>query len=214
MAMDDWLIQHQRRDRPALRAIALVRFGLDVGEHVDLGLNLIPLDNTNQDYPVQVLERIKTVSGRKAVEKDYNDTFHDVGHWKRQTKPGSLQGHLRKIDDNFSHAHYRRALALLDHDLTPAERLYFELPGWISASPDKAIRVLEGLVSGQVPLSRLEADWKTFVIGKGYTDLALRAYLRSVLIGKPGSSEALLLAQLDTLPEAEPAALSPTRDPW
>jgi hypothetical protein len=154
-----WLQANVTDKAELVRSFAYVIDGLDSLPHVDLALAAIA--GTLRVPPPAVLEESK-LAGRAAIRKRYETTFK------------ALSPHRSLLKDLlFYYGHhlvegYQKCAALLDHDLTDAERLHFmgvgrnrggdvEAPSVIKLIRD---RWAEG---GFTAIERMDRDWAHYV---------------------------------------------------
>jgi len=191
----DDLIGAKERTQYAIRAIAVLRLGAsdDGHDEVDLAADLLRGDD---DRVLAKLESRKDHAGRAELAAKYDQLFKGVGPHNRMRTPDTLRGHLafwstsgvvRGVKRLWDPSRYHRMLALLHHEPTEAEQLYFLLPRWRWAHTDEAIKLLKELVRRRVPMSKLEADWNKYVRGgldgtvAPFAEQGLRDHVREVL---------------------------------
>ena len=187
--LEDYLIDDVVRSSISVQAIALVREGVaDVAAvHVAVAAEIIP--EGGEDARLRTIDTLKATrpSQRSALESRYNLTFRQVGHRARQHQPDTLRAHLKALAGRFDIAAYHHTLALLHHEPTPAEELYFLLARSSSAQRQAAIKLLKKFARDNVSFCQLESDWNRYVRQaqpgnpEAFTTLPLMAHVRSVL---------------------------------
>ncbi len=149
--------QEMGRDRKSLvRALCLLELGADRGPVLQLGLALIPLGTRDASLFIELEKR--SIAERKAIQRRYGRTFSGIGLAGQDT----LVDHLK---NDLSGASLHKALALLDHAITPAENLFFALEGGLmGAERQDAVKVLlTEWEKGLTAFRQLDTDWTKYV---------------------------------------------------
>ncbi len=186
-------MQGEYRDKELVRALAVLHGGPD-GEYepwAQMGLALIPLGTRDIDL-MRLLEERK-LPQRRQLKADYDNAFRGIG----KTSGDTLEEHL--VSD-MSGWERQKALALLDHELTPADHLALVTIAIRGAHDETALEILQHVWrEGPAAFAKLHADWQRFVQGPGFTKLALREAIEDELGGVHLEAAQAILAQYDAV---------------
>jgi hypothetical protein len=135
--------------------------------HVAVALALIPGETRDKEL-FRLLEASAKANTQPVLRREYDRTYADLGQ-------GSLEADLAydlKGDD--SGMALRKAMALLDHKLSNAERLYLMLYGLAEEGATALGLIDSSWGSGPAAFHNLKEDWDYLVVGKnGWTHLHL-----------------------------------------
>ena len=160
---------------PLIYAMSLVRCGNVHGYHTQLAMGLIP-DNTRDEDVDRIITLVssKGAAARTKLRDEYDRTFGDVGL-------GSLEADLR---GDLSGAPLQKALAQIDHDLTPAEQLYLESVAITGVRAETCLKILQSAWDkGPAQFGALVSQWNSRVQGAGLTPMTLRMAMTMELPG-------------------------------
>jgi len=155
-----------------VRVLGYLELGHVTDPVVAMGLALIPL-GTRDEAIVGILRRVP-VGQRRAFARRYAETFSGIG----LTDNDMLEEHLRDdLSEDWNGWRLQQALAVLDHNLHPAEEVYFNAKD--GRSGDVVKQVQETWRQGSGAFKKLESDWNFYVRNGGlwtrdaWTDLDL-----------------------------------------
>jgi hypothetical protein len=157
-----WLIARMKDRSKLVRSVAIVIDGLDWPLHAVLASATLGLKEL--EAPPLLLERIQKLEARQRIKLEYQNTYVRPGLSRAALEADLLAyyGQLNKPD-------YQKAIALLDHDLTDAERLFFLRAGRSMPEVPKIVSLINDLwkSGGATALSELDADWSRYVQNRG-----------------------------------------------
>jgi hypothetical protein len=178
-----------------VEAFALLRSSHTNDYHTAMARALIPR-GTRDDEVLRILYQLP-LRGRRVLEREYNLTFAEAGE-------GSLERDLREdLDSIVSTWRLQKSLALLDHDLTPAEDLYFDSVGITGTHTDAVVaRFQQVWDRGPAEMAKLHHDWDRYVrnrggwlVGEPWTTLTLRQAFTDDMSYTELSGEPMLLVR-------------------
>ena len=203
-----WLVREVPRSEAFVLAIAILRHGSERPEavehrgYVDIAAQLIPPEVSNKADPLALLKGLKHAE-RLKLQDAFNQVFKGIGPGPGQATPDTLHAYLAiKFSALRDVAPWHEVQALLYHQPTDAENLYFQLARWEHTHDEAAIKLLADLVKRGASWQKLNADWDSFVRGglqgstAAFSNESMREHIKSVLTG---SDEQRALAQLDAL---------------
>ncbi|HEY9800533.1 MAG TPA: DUF4157 domain-containing protein [Leptolyngbyaceae cyanobacterium] len=167
-----------------VRAIALLHGSHYHDLHVAMALAIIPLGTRNAEI-FRILNSLP-LAGRQRLEQQYDDTFYDTYGSGVRTLKQDLKDELGDSDEG------QKSLALLYHDLTSAEQLYFDSVAISGTHTESVIQRIQSEWSrGAAAFTNFEADWNNYVRGAGawndnrpWTDMTLPQAMRDELGGE------------------------------
>jgi hypothetical protein len=162
----------EHRDKEFVRAMAVLAGGPDaeLEPWAQMGLALIPLGTRDIDL-MRLLEE-RPLAQRKRLKAAYDKAFAGIG----KTANDTLEEH---IVSDMSGWEREKALALLDHELTPADHLAIS-----GAHDETALEILRGVwLQGPAAFDALYEDWHRFVQGPGFTPYPLEQAMAKELGG-------------------------------
>ena len=162
-----------------INALAYLYADNTQGYHVALARALIS-HGVRESEPIRILTALP-LAGRKETEFAYNVAYSKVAE-------GSLRADLAEYLEDEGR---QECLALLDHDITPAERLYLDsvAVGW-GTKTDKVVNLVrDTFKAGPDKLSALDFEWDRMVVGHGgddetWTKMSLTEAMSSELSGE------------------------------
>lgn len=163
-----------------VRAFALLTSTNYHEQHTAMALALIPL-GTRDEEVFRILYGLPE-AGRRTLEEKYNEAFSTIGE-------GSLKLDLK---GDLSGWRIEKSLALLHHNLTSAEDLYFDSAGITGTHTDSVVsRIQSEWARGPAAFAQFEHDWDHYVKGAGdwnnhtpWTDMSLAQAMDSELSGE------------------------------
>ncbi len=191
------LIHRLPHDPDFVRLLALLEFGYDKGREVRVGQAIIP-DRVNDADVLPAIESAVKARHRDHFVKRYGKAFRGLGLGHDEDENNVLREHLERawggvlgFLTNDDDAFLKRALALIDHDLTTAEKIYFDSLA-IRGTHTKAVidAIQETWKQGFDKFDELVQDWEKFVHsrrgwkdqqGKPFADVGLKEALISEL---------------------------------
>jgi len=197
----------EHRDKELVRALAVLHGGPDaeVEPWAQMGLALIPLGTRDIDL-IRLLEE-RRLPQRRALKAAYDKAFAGIG----KTEHDTLEEHIVSDTSGFQR---QKALALLDHELTPADHLALVTTAIAGAHDETALEILrEVWRQGPEAFGDLHKDWQRFVKGPGFTKLSLREAIEDELGGVHLDAARVLFTQYDALRTApDPAGTKEGRE--
>ncbi|MEW8579536.1 MAG: DUF4157 domain-containing protein [Candidatus Thiodiazotropha sp.] len=141
-----------------VKAHAILKDGHEHGMQTAVGLALIPMGTRDEELN-RVIYNLP-LSGRKEMERRYNETFgiesgyYWIGH-------GNLEADF--IYD-LSGWQLEKYSALMDRDLTAADKLYFDSVGIVGTKDDSVIKqIQDAWDKGPAEIAKLETEWGRYV---------------------------------------------------
>ena len=166
-----WLVREVPRTEAFVVAVAILRHGSERPEavehrgYVDIAAQLIPPEVSHKADPLALLKSLKHPE-RLKLEAAFDRTFEGVGPGPGQTTPYKLHDYLAiKFSALRDVAPWHEVQALMHHEPTDAENLYFQLARWEQTHDEAAVKLLADLVKRGASWQKLNADWDTFVHG-------------------------------------------------
>ena len=167
----------EHREKEFVRALAVLHGGADaeVEPWAQMGLALIPLGTRDIDL-MRLLEE-RPLAQRKRLKADYDRAFAGIG----KTANDTLEEHIVSDTSGWQR---EKALALLDHELTPADHLALVTVAIAGAHDETALEILREVWSrGPAAFDALYEDWHRFVQGPGFTAYPLEQAMTKELGG-------------------------------
>jgi hypothetical protein len=176
--LEDYLISELAEDA-MVEGLALLNAENTLGFHVALGRALLGT-GVREAEPLRILSKLP-LSARKTVETAYNAAFTKAGE-------GNLKADIAaKLEDE----NKQEALVLLDHDVTPGERLYLDsvAVSWGTKTDAVVAQIRDAFKAGPGKLGELEDDWDARVVGHSgdnetWTSMTMTEALGSELSGE------------------------------
>ena len=167
----------EHRDKGFVRALAVLHGGPDAEYEpwAQMGLALIPLGTRDIDL-MRLLEE-RPLAQRRRLKADYDKAFAGIG----KTAGDTLEEHIVSDTSGWQR---EKALALLDHELTPADHLALVTVAINGAHDETALEILrEVWRQGPAAFDALYEDWQRFVKGPGFTAYPLEQAMAKELGG-------------------------------
>lgn len=173
-----------------VKAFALLNSPHALGQDTAMALALISRFHYEEVF--HILEH-ELVAGRQVMEKHYNETF---GKKSNDDQDYIGQGTL-KDDLKASTFHSwvpQKSIAMLDHDLTSAEILYFDSVGIVGTHTDEVVnRIQSEWSKGPANFAAFARDWDNYVCNQNnwwkekepWTKMGLYEAMSDELSGEP-----------------------------